>query len=165
MSKLPHLAAILLVAVLATGCTIAGPRYTTNYAAVETLKLYEDEQLFANAARLEPVLRRELAAAAARLGVPTFVRAIGLLGALELEAPAAGWTQLGRELAARKLSLHADGKRGTCIFAPPCASPRTSSCVDYVAGDAAVAFGAAATGRPGSKVVGRSPGARCSPTG
>ena len=38
MSKLPHLAAILLVAVLATGCTIAGPRYTTNYAAVETLK-------------------------------------------------------------------------------------------------------------------------------
>lgn len=38
MSKLPHLAAILLVAVLATGCTISGPRYTTNYAAVETLK-------------------------------------------------------------------------------------------------------------------------------
>ena len=38
MSRLPHLAAILLVAVLATGCTIAGPRYTTNFAAVETLK-------------------------------------------------------------------------------------------------------------------------------
>ena len=38
MSKLPHLAAILLIAVLATGCTIAGPRYTTNYAAVESLK-------------------------------------------------------------------------------------------------------------------------------
>ena len=38
MSRLSHLAAILLVAVLATGCTISGPRYTTNYAAVETLK-------------------------------------------------------------------------------------------------------------------------------
>src|SRR5262245_60767777 len=38
MSKLPHVAAIALIAVLATGCTISGPRYTTNYAAVETLK-------------------------------------------------------------------------------------------------------------------------------
>jgi hypothetical protein len=38
MSKLLHLGAILLVAVLATGCTISGPRYTTNYSAVESLK-------------------------------------------------------------------------------------------------------------------------------
>jgi hypothetical protein len=38
MSKLPHLAAILLIAALATGCTVSGPRYTTNYAAVESLK-------------------------------------------------------------------------------------------------------------------------------
>jgi taurine--2-oxoglutarate transaminase len=88
-------------------------------AAVETLKLYDDEQLFANAERLEPVLRRGLTAAAAQLGVRSFVRAIGLLGALEVEAPASGWTKLGQELAARKLSLHVDGKRGTCIFAPP----------------------------------------------
>jgi taurine--2-oxoglutarate transaminase len=88
-------------------------------AAVETLKLYDDEQLFANSARLGPVLHRELAAVAARLGAPAFVRALGLLGALELEAPADAWTKLGHELAARKLSLHNDGKRGTCIFAPP----------------------------------------------
>jgi len=88
-------------------------------AAVATLKLYEDDQLFANSARLGPVLRRELDAVAARLDVPTFVRGLGLLAALELEAPAEAWARLATELAARKLSLHNDGKRGTCIFAPP----------------------------------------------
>ena len=88
-------------------------------AGVETLKLYEDEQLFENAARLGPVLNRELAAVAARLGVKSFVRSLGLLGALELEAPAAAWSKLSDELAARRLSLHNDGKRGTAIFAPP----------------------------------------------
>jgi taurine--2-oxoglutarate transaminase len=88
-------------------------------AGVETLKLYDDEQLFANSARLGPVLHRELEAVAARLGVPAFVRSLGLLGALELEAPPDAWARLATELSARKLSLHNDGKRGTCIFAPP----------------------------------------------
>ena len=114
-------------------------------AAVETLKLYEDEQLFANAASLGPVLGRELAAVAARLGVPTFTRNLGLLGALELEAPAAAWTQLGHELAARKLSLHNDARRGTCIFAPPlCITEDELVRGMRSFGDAAVAaFGAA----------------------
>jgi len=88
-------------------------------AAVETLQLYEDEQLYANAARLGPVLRRELDAVAARLRSKTFVRGLGLLAALELDAPAEAWARLRTELAARKLSLHDDGKRGTAIFAPP----------------------------------------------
>ncbi|MBC7975221.1 MAG: aminotransferase class III-fold pyridoxal phosphate-dependent enzyme, partial [Myxococcales bacterium] len=48
-------------------------------AGVETLKLYEDEQLYANAERLGPVLHAGLTAVAARLGVPSFVRSIGLL--------------------------------------------------------------------------------------
>ncbi len=88
-------------------------------AGVETLKLYEDEQLYANAERLGPVLHAGLTAVAARLGVPSFVRSLGLLGALELEAPPPAWARLADELAARRLSLHNDGKRGTCIFAPP----------------------------------------------
>jgi len=88
-------------------------------AAVETLKLYDDEQLFENSARLGPVLRRELDAAAARLAGKTFVRSLGLLGALEIEAPPTAWARLSHELASRKLSLHDDGKRGTCVFAPP----------------------------------------------
>jgi len=89
-------------------------------AAVETLKVYEDDRLFENAARLGPVLRRELDDVAARLvGVKTFVRSLGLLAALEVEAPLAAWGALGAELAARRLSLHVDGKRGTAIFSPP----------------------------------------------
>jgi len=104
--------------VLACGLTYyAHP--TACAAAVETLKLYDDEQLFANSARLGPVLHRELLAVAARLGGKPFVRSLGLLGALELEAPADAWARLATELAARKLSLHNDGKRGTAIFAPP----------------------------------------------
>ena len=91
-------------------------------AAVETLKVYEDEGMYANAARLGPVLRRELDAVAARLapsGFRTFVRGLGLLAVLEIEAPLDRWTRLNTELAARRLSLHVDGKRHTAIFAPP----------------------------------------------
>jgi taurine--2-oxoglutarate transaminase len=88
-------------------------------AAVETLNVYEDEKLYDNAARLGPVLRRELDRAAARLPPPVFVRSLGLLGALEITAPAEAWARLSAELAARRLSLHVDGKRGTAIFAPP----------------------------------------------
>jgi taurine--2-oxoglutarate transaminase len=88
-------------------------------AAVETLKVYEDERMFEHAEALGPVLRRELEAIKARIAAPTFVRALGLLGALEIESPSAAWLTLGRELAKRKLSLHVDGKRGTAIFSPP----------------------------------------------
>lgn len=89
-------------------------------AALETLAVYEDEGLYRRAAALGPVLRREVEAVAARLpGVRSMVRGLGLLVALELEAPAAAWARLGQELAARRLSLHVDGKRGTAIFSPP----------------------------------------------
>jgi taurine--2-oxoglutarate transaminase len=117
-------------------------------AAVETLKVYEDDQLFAHAARLDPVLRRELAAVAARLRVPTFTRSLGLLGALELEAPLDAWARLRHELTARKLSLHDDGKRGTAIFAPPlCITEDELVRGMRSFGDAAVAaFGGAAGG-------------------
>ncbi len=88
-------------------------------AALETLKLYDDDKLFDNARRLGPVLRRELDTIAGRVAGKTFVRGLGLLAVLEVEADAAAWATLGRELVARKLSLHVDGKRGTAIFAPP----------------------------------------------
>lgn len=105
--------------VLACGLTYyAHP--TSCAAAAETLKIYEDERLFEHAAELGPVLRRELEAVAARLAPRSFVRAIGLLAALELDgADAAGWAKLPAELAARKLSLHVDPKRGLLIFSPP----------------------------------------------
>jgi len=117
-------------------------------AGVETLQLYEDEQLFANAARLGPVLRRELDAVAARLAARTFVRGLGLLAALEIDAPLPAWAKLAAELAARKLSLHDDGKRGTAIFAPPlCITEDELVRGVRSFGDAAVAaFGGAAAG-------------------
>ena len=105
-------------AVLACGLTYyAHP--TACAAAVATLDVYRDDKMFENAARLAPVLRRELDAIAARLPQKPFVRGLGLLAALELDAPLERWGVLGKELAARKLSLHVDGKRGTAIFAPP----------------------------------------------
>ncbi|HSK04794.1 MAG TPA: aminotransferase class III-fold pyridoxal phosphate-dependent enzyme [Kofleriaceae bacterium] len=104
--------------VLACGLTYyAHP--TACAAAVETLKVYEDERMYENAARLGPVLRRELDRIAARLPAPGFVRSLGLLGALEIEAPPEAWARLGAELAERRLSLHVDGGRGTAIFSPP----------------------------------------------
>ena len=105
--------------VLACGLTYyAHP--TACAAAIETLNVYRDDQLFENSAKLGPVLLRELAAI--RIAPKHFVRGLGLLAALEVEGPeggAAAWDKLGHELATRKLSLHVDGKRGTAIFAPP----------------------------------------------
>jgi len=104
--------------VLACGLTYyAHP--TACAAALETMKLYDDEKLYANAARLGPVLLRELDAVAAKIAVPSHVRGLGLLAAIAPQASPAQWATLGAELAARKLSLHVDGKRGTAIFAPP----------------------------------------------
>lgn len=113
-------------------------------AAVETLRVYEDEKLFDAAARLDPVLRRELDAVAARIAPKTFVRSIGLLGALEIEATPDQWTKLGPELAARKLSLHVDAGRGLAIFSPPLCITEDELVTGMRAfGDAAVAaFGA-----------------------
>ncbi|MBK9029909.1 MAG: aminotransferase class III-fold pyridoxal phosphate-dependent enzyme [Myxococcales bacterium] len=116
-------------------------------AALETLQVYEDEGMYANAARLGPVLLAELQAVRARLAVPGFARGLGLLGVLDLDAPAAAWARFSAELAARRLSLHVDGKRGTAIVSPPL-------CIDEAdlvrgvrsLGDAAViAFGGTAS--------------------
>lgn len=104
--------------ILACGLTYyAHP--TSCAAALECLKLYEDEGMFANAERLGPVLLRELDAVAARLAVPAHVRGLGLLAAIAPQAPMDRWTKLSAELAARKLSLHVEAKRGTAIFSPP----------------------------------------------
>ena len=113
-------------------------------AAVATLDVYAREQLFENSAALGPVLVRELRAVAARIGAPSFVRGLGLLAALEIDAPASAWQTLSSELAERKLSLHVDGKRGTAIFAPPlCIGEQELVAGVRAFGDAAaIAFGA-----------------------
>jgi taurine--2-oxoglutarate transaminase len=104
--------------ILACGLTYyAHP--TACAAALETLNVYDDLHLYDNAARLGPVLRRELDAVAAKLGGRRWVRSLGLLAALEVEAQPDRWQKLGAELSKRKLSLHVDAKRKTAIFAPP----------------------------------------------
>lgn len=115
-------------------------------AAVETLKVYEDEDLFGNAERLAPVLRRELDAVARRLAPSVFVRSIGLLGAIELEASTEAWRRLGAGLAERKISLHLEAARGMAIFSPPlCITEEQLVTGVRAFGDAAVhAFGGAA---------------------
>jgi len=130
--------------VLACGLTYyAHP--TACAAALETMKLYEDERMYENSARLGPVLLRELDAVAARIAVPSDVRGLGLLAAIAPTATLDQWAVLGKELAARKLSLHVDGKRGTAIFAPPlCITEEDLVHGVRSFGDAAViAFGAA----------------------
>ncbi len=109
-------------------------------AALETLKVYEDEGLYDNAARLGPVLLAELRAVAARLGVRSFVRGLGLLAALEVECTPAQWAAFGAALAERKLSLHLDGKKTTAILSPPLCITEAELVAGVRAfGDAAVA--------------------------
>jgi len=115
-------------------------------AALETLKVYEDEQLFARGAAMGPVIERELRAIAGRLsGIRTFVRGLGALWCLEVVAPAAAWARFSAELAARRLSLHVDGSRGTAIVSPPLCIGEDELVTGLRAlGDAAViAFGGA----------------------
>ncbi len=115
-------------------------------AALETLKVYEDEGMYANAARLGPVLLAEVQAIAARVAGPgrqVFARGLGLLAAVELTGPdltADGWARFGQELAARRLSLHVDGKRGFIIISPPlCIGEAELVTGVRAVGDAAVA--------------------------
>jgi 4-aminobutyrate aminotransferase-like enzyme len=93
--------------------------------------------------KLERNARAALALELLELGRPR--ASLGMLGALEIEAPAGAWGKLGAELAARKLSLHVDGKRGTAIFSPPlCITEQELVTGMRAFGDAAVAaFGAA----------------------
>jgi taurine---2-oxoglutarate transaminase len=89
-------------------------------AALAALEVYAQDDLFARAAELEPVLRDALAAVRARAGAAvTAQRGLGLLAALEIDAPPAAWAALSRGLASRRLSLHVEAQRGTAIFAPP----------------------------------------------
>jgi len=113
-------------------------------AALETIKVYEDEHLYESAARLGPVLLREVDQVAKRLAPKTFTRGLGLLACLEVEAPPDSWKKFSAELAARKLSLHIDGKRQTAILAPPLVIGEQELVTGVRAfGDAAVAaFGA-----------------------
>jgi taurine--2-oxoglutarate transaminase len=114
-------------------------------AALETLKVYDDDGLYERGADLADVIEQGLRSAQSRIPRKSFVRGLGALWALEVEAPLDRWAVLQRELAVAKLSLHVDGKRGTIIVSPPlCISVSDLAEGLRSLGDAAdVAFGVA----------------------
>ena len=89
-------------------------------AGVEALAIYEDEGLYARADALGTALRGGLSELAAALPeVVSEPRGLGLLAAVDIEAPAAAWRAFERELSARHLHVHLSEARGTLILAPP----------------------------------------------
>jgi taurine--2-oxoglutarate transaminase len=88
-------------------------------AALETLKVYEDEALVERAAGLEVLLSR--AFDAWRVAMPSVVkdhRAIGLLGAVDVTLDSAGFSRLRAALAQRRVMLHLAPRVGSVILAP-----------------------------------------------
>jgi taurine--2-oxoglutarate transaminase len=108
----------------------------TNYAhplgcaaALATLHAYRDEDLFARAAALEPVLLAALRELGQDPGLAVrCVRGVGLLAAIELEIEPASWQALSAALSARKLFVHVYARRGTVIFAPPLCIDQATLC-------------------------------------
>jgi len=89
-------------------------------AGLAAVQVYEEEGLVARAAELGPVLLEILCGIAERAGerIP-FVRGIGLLAAMEIEASGAEWQSLGVALAARHLHVHLRPRLGMVLLAPP----------------------------------------------
>jgi taurine--2-oxoglutarate transaminase len=88
-------------------------------AALEALRVYEDEGLVERAASLEPVLSGHLESLGARSPVVVRNRVIGLLSATELALDAAGWTRLRAALRSRRVHAHVQEKVGALVLAPP----------------------------------------------
>ena len=91
-------------------------------AALEAIRVYEDEGLVENAARLGPALSRGLAAIQHRKARVVHARSIGLLGALELDHV----DGLAAALAERHLHAYVRDAEKMLIIAPPlCIDERT----------------------------------------
>ncbi|MCG8425553.1 MAG: aminotransferase class III-fold pyridoxal phosphate-dependent enzyme [Proteobacteria bacterium] len=89
-------------------------------AALAAIEAYQSEELVARARTLGPVLRAELdAVRAANPARITHVRSIGLLAAMEVDAPHEVWAELSAGLVQSKILLHVYPRRGLLVFAPP----------------------------------------------
>lgn len=89
-------------------------------AALEAIKIYEEENLFANALDLEPVLLEGLRDCAAAAGdAARDVRGKGLLAALELTLPPDGWSAFKKKLHERHVHAHVRTQSDCLILAPP----------------------------------------------
>lgn len=93
-------------------------------AAAAALAIYEQDDLFARADRLGPVLLSAMRELAAELPAAfVYPRGVGLLAAVELTASPEKIAAFGAELFARKLYAHFDARRRLLILAPPLMIP------------------------------------------
>lgn len=94
-------------------------------AALETLRVMDDEGLVQNAATLEPVLLEELDGLVERCASATSRRSLGLLGGLDLTLDPAGLDRLRAGLKKRAIHVHVKGPKqvkrpgGAVVFSPP----------------------------------------------
>ena len=89
-------------------------------AALEAIAVYEDEGLVHRAAELEPALVEGLTSASVRANERGgAVRAIGLLGAVELSLDADRWKRLSAALRDRRIHAHVLPRTGALIVSPP----------------------------------------------
>ena len=88
--------------------------------ALEALAVYRDEKLVENAAQLEGAMLGGLRAIAGQHpDIVRDARGKGLLAALELELPDAGWQRLGDALEQRRVATHVRKDSRCLILSPP----------------------------------------------
>jgi taurine--2-oxoglutarate transaminase len=88
-------------------------------AALEALRVYEDERLIERAAALGPRFAELLAGVRDASDAVVFARSLGLLGALELDLDDAALKRLSAELARRHVHAHLRAREATLVLAPP----------------------------------------------
>jgi len=89
-------------------------------ASLAALDVYRDEQLVERAAAMEPLLKAGLGSIASHLGARVRRhRAIGLLGAIELDLEAAAWTKLKHALTERRVHVHVNPRVEAVVISPP----------------------------------------------
>ena len=88
-------------------------------AALEALRIYEEEGLIARAAKLSMPMMEALHTIRDRQPHVLFARGLGLLGALELDLDAKGLKALGAALEERRVHAHLRTKEKTLVVAPP----------------------------------------------
>ena len=102
-------------------------------AALETMKVMDDEDLVARAAALEGPLFESLRALCDRLACASGARGVGLLGAVDLELDEDALGRLRAALRAERIHVHIKGRRqlrrahgGALVVSPPlCIDERT----------------------------------------
>jgi taurine--2-oxoglutarate transaminase len=88
-------------------------------AALEAIRVYEDEGLIERAAALGPTFAALLNDARDGEDAVRFARSLGLLGALELALDDNALKRLGAELAKRRVHAHLRTRERTLVLAPP----------------------------------------------